>query len=43
MVPLDFLLPRRGRDSLEASWSADLGWSSSLTEELDEAELMSSG
>jgi hypothetical protein len=35
MVPLDFLLPRRGRCSLVGSWS--------LTEELDEVVLMSSG
>jgi hypothetical protein len=35
MVPLDFLLPRRGRCSFVWSWS--------LTDELDEVELMSSG
>lgn len=42
MVPLDLRLPSRGRDSLEGSSSTWRGWSCSLTEELDEVELMSS-
>ena len=43
MVPLDLRLPRRGRDSFEGSSSTWRAWSCSLTDELDEVELMSSG
>lgn len=40
IVPLDFLLPSRGRG---CSMGSSLGWSCSLMEELDEVVDMSSG